>query len=356
MKRKTFKRGKFFLDYEILRLIGQGGFADIYFVRERQSLKRLALKVERFDGEGRKTLANERDILQKLKKSKLFPKFYSAGTTTNYRYLVMEALGPSLSTLRRALPDRRFSLNTTLHIALEMLRCIEEFHKQGFVHRDIKPGNFLVRGSRANPVALIDFGLSRQHISSETNKPFCARDQCHFTGTLKYASPNAHSGKELGRRDDLISWWYSIIEMRKGNLPWGDLVDKKTVFNAKTADGVAEQLTTGMPKQIHSLWLVISVYSYAQTPDYALLRSFIVEAMTENRITFDDMFDWERMPAMKREHLSVISLDVPDGEEPTIPTDLVSPVLPGHGEIANDGEEEEHHEEAAPAKRKCEVQ
>ena len=355
MKRKTFKRGKFFLDYEILRLIGQGGFADIYFVRERNSMKRLALKVERFDGEGRKTLANEREVMQKLKKSKLFPKFYASGTTTNYRYLVMEALGPSLATIRRNLTDQRFSLNTTLHIALEMLRCIEEFHKEGFVHRDIKPGNFLVRGSRANPVALIDFGLSRQHLSAETKKPLQARDQCGFAGTLKYASPNAHKGRELGRRDDLISWWYSIIEMRKGHLPWGELRDKNSVYQAKTAEGVDEELATGLPKQIHSLWRVISLYSYSQEPDYPLLRSFIVEAMTENRITFDDMFDWERLSAMKREHLSVISLDAPDGEEPTIPTDLVSAIVPGDGQIVNPDEEEEQ-EEVKPEKRRCEVQ
>ena len=329
--RKTFRRGNFFLDYEILRLIGQGGFADIYYVSERKSKKKYVLKVERTTRK-KKTLEEEKAVLDKLQNSMLFPRVYKYGTTKNYRYLLMEALGPSLTAMQRTLDESTYSLTTTLRAAIEMLRCIEELHKRGFVHRDIKPANFLIRPNRTNPIVLIDYGLSRQHIDPATHKPFPPRDVCGFCGTAKYASHNAHVCKELGRRDDLISWWYIIIEMFKGFLPWGDLSDKSKVYEHKMRPKIHEEMAEGLPPEIHSIWRCIIRYSYNDEPNYQLLTSFLVQAMTNANISFDDSFDWENLTAPQKEHISVIGLDIPADQEPTIPGNLVSCIVPGEEE------------------------
>lgn len=339
---KTFKRGNYFLDYKIVKLLGQGGFADTYFVTERKTKKNMALKVERIV-KRKKTLDDEKEVFEQLQNSMLFPRYYTSGATQKYRYLAIEALGPSLAACKKVVERERFSLSTVLHVAIEMLRCIEELHKNGFVHRDIKPGNFLIRPNRTNPIVLVDFGLARRHIDPDTHEVIPAREKCGFAGTSRYASHNAHVCKELGRRDDLISWWYSIIELAKGELPWNDIDDKAEIYARKMEKGIDRRLCSGLPQQIHALWRCIIKYSYSEEPNYRLLTSFLVEAMTENHITFDDPFDWEHLTAPQKEHISAIDLTIPEGQEPTIPGELVPAVVPG---------EEEYEETPAQKKKK----
>jgi serine/threonine protein kinase len=100
-----------------------------------------------------------------------------------------------------------------------MLLCIEDFHRFGFVHRDIKPQNFVVRLNGKMPLCLIDYGISRlyqtqagQHIKGRGNVP--------AIGSPVYASINTHNRVELSRRDDLISWLYSVLAMSPFRLPW----------------------------------------------------------------------------------------------------------------------------------------
>jgi serine/threonine protein kinase len=87
-----------------------------------------------------------------------------------------------------------------------MLRVIEAIHRRGILDREIKPSNFLIHPSRRFPVALIDYGLSRHFKDRRTG------ERPGFVGTTKYASLNAHKGRELSRRDDLISWFFSMME------------------------------------------------------------------------------------------------------------------------------------------------
>ena len=72
--------------------------------------------------------------------------------------------------------------------------------------------------------------------------------------------------------------------------------------------------------------------------------------MTENRITFDDPFDWEHLTAPQREHISAIDITIPEGQEPTVPGELVPAVVPG----------EEEYDDVQPEKKKkkgcCNVQ
>ncbi|OHT11145.1 Casein kinase I [Tritrichomonas foetus] len=344
-ERRTFMRGRYFLDYKVLRLIGQGGFADIYYVKEKKTNRQYALKVERKSSQ-KKTLALEKKIYEKVKDSFLFPKFITSGETTNYNYIVTECLGPSLTTVRKILPDVKYTMSTGLRLGIEMLRCIADFHRYGFVHRDIKPANFLIRASRANPIVLIDFGLARNHINPETKEPFEARDNVGFVGTAKYASLNAHECHDLSRRDDLISWWYSLIEILNGGLPWGTLTDKKEIYRMKLNTDY-EKLCENLPKEILSVRRCILQYSYEMEPNYNLLTSFLVLAMVKTKSTFDDYFDWEHLIAREKEHISAVSINPPAGDEPTIPINLPPPVVPGDDEYSYSGEEDDTE------KRKC---
>jgi len=134
-------------------------------------------------------LANERE--------NAVPSLRWFGTEGNYNVMVMELLGPSIEDLFDFC-HRRFSLKTVLMLMDQILFLLEAIHSRGFIHRDVKPENFVIGiGQSRNKVKIIDFGLAKQfrdpqtklHIQYRENRP-------SLTGTARYASINNH--RKLG--------------------------------------------------------------------------------------------------------------------------------------------------------------
>jgi casein kinase 1 alpha len=141
--------------------------------------------------------------------------------------LVMDLLGPSLEDLFNFC-SRRFTVKTVLMLADQMIGRVEYIHTKNFVHRDIKPDNFLMGiGRHYNKVSqgkyeeeveeegffcrnckegdsfncclqlyLIDYGLAKKYRSSRTRHHIPYREDKNLTGTARYASINAHLGIE----------------------------------------------------------------------------------------------------------------------------------------------------------------
>lgn len=65
---------------------------------------------------------------------------------------------------------------------------------------------------------VIDFGLARRYLD-ETGEVLPERHDTAFRGSTTYASVFAHAGQDLGRRDDLWSWFYCVVEMVEGECP-----------------------------------------------------------------------------------------------------------------------------------------
>ncbi|KAF2301023.1 hypothetical protein GH714_019348 [Hevea brasiliensis] len=150
------------------------------------------------------------------------------GVEGEYNILVMDLLGPSLEDLFNFC-SRKLSLKTVLMLADQMINRVEFVHSKSFLHRDIKPDNFLMGlGRRANQ--------KYRDTSTHQHIPYRLiflnyKENKNLTGTARYASMNTHLGIEQSRRDDLESLGYVLsIFKRKSSMARTKSGDKKQKY------------------------------------------------------------------------------------------------------------------------------
>ena len=88
---------------------------------------------------------------------------------------------------------KKFDLKTTLMVGYQMIERIEYIHGKTFIHRDIKPDNFVVGyGKKSSKIYMIDFGLAKKYTRDSLHFPY--KDNKNLTGTARFASLNTHLG------------------------------------------------------------------------------------------------------------------------------------------------------------------
>ena len=199
----------------------------------------------------------------------------------------MELLGDSLENVFQ---EHKKSLNlaTVYKIAIDMLFIIENFHKRGFIHRDIKPNNFLFNYNKPhNSLYLMDFGLSKQYI--QNGKHIDIKFDRNLIGTARYASLNIHWGIEPARRDDLESIGYILIYLIKGKLPWQGLkADKEKTQIQKIGEKkliiTTDKLCYGLNKCFFNYLEYCKTLKFEQKPNYDYLRNLFIDDANNNKI------------------------------------------------------------------------
>jgi casein kinase 1 len=292
--------------YYLKHLIGKGSFGAVYLGRHKDTNEEVAVKLESIDTK-HKQLLREAKIYDLLGSIPFIPKIHYYGKDPHHNIMVMDLMGPSLSSLFEYC-NHSFSLKTVLMLANKMLNIIQQVHEKGFLHRDLKPDNFVMGlRNKANTLYIIDFGLSKSYILPETNQHIPYIEGKSLTGTARYAALASHEGKESSRRDDLESIGYILVYFLKGRLPWQGLkpardnskrkdrgknkINKYNAIYEKKKQLPIEELCSGLPQEFSEYLRSIRQLSFSEQPNYSSYRRLFRNLFSNLNYTYDK-YDW----------------------------------------------------------------
>ncbi len=205
--------GTRFGPYEIVAPLGAGGMGEVYRARDTRLDRTVAIKVlssyspalrDRFEREGRAIAALQHPHICAL---------FDIGSSDGVDFLVMEYLEGE--TLAQRLSRGPLPLKETLRLAIEIADALDQAHRKGFVHRDLKPGNVMLTRSGSK---LLDFGLAKVTVPPSGEDPTRSALTVEGTvlGTIQYMSPEQVRGKDADARSDLFSFGAVLYEMFTG--------------------------------------------------------------------------------------------------------------------------------------------
>src|SRR6478609_2817904 len=200
--------------YRIERRIGTGGMADVFLARDETLGRRVAIKIldERYaqDDAFLERFRREATAAAGLSHPNIVS-VYDRGQAAGTSYIAMEYLnGPTLKdeiTSRAPLPEAE-----VVNWAVQALDALEFAHRQGVVHRDIKPHNMVLTDEGRLKVA--DFGIARAANVQQMT------EVGSIVGTAQYLSPEQARGLDVGPQSDLYSMGIVLYEMLTGELPF----------------------------------------------------------------------------------------------------------------------------------------
>lgn len=214
--------------WKVIHTLGEGQFAEVFEVEDTKTTpqrNRYALKLERRPETN--SVLGEYKVLKRLKNLPAVPKVLELGEFSKRYFLVMDLLGRNLHVVRSSSPGGKLDAEKAMNVGRATLEALKGVHQAGYVHRDVKPANFVYDVKDADVWYVVDFGLARRYLD-ERGEVVSERIGAGFRGSSTYASVHAQQEKDQGRRDDLWSWLYMIVELLTGTLPWRVTKERST--------------------------------------------------------------------------------------------------------------------------------
>jgi len=200
--------------YELIEQIGSGSFSNVYKAKHHLKDNLVAIKFD-YDENSKVLIQNEISVyLSLLKKdSSSFINIKSFGIVDKRNYIIMDYISCNLEDYVTKGKETEKLLFTPRIMFKKLTHTVKKLHECGYVHRDLKPDNILVKNDE---IYLIDLGFATKISSKHYNKKI---------GSILFSSYNTHNSKyQYRKRDDIVSCYYIICYLfGKKILPWNNL-------------------------------------------------------------------------------------------------------------------------------------
>ncbi|PWZ25260.1 hypothetical protein Zm00014a_036072 [Zea mays] len=286
--------------FKLGKKIGSGSFGELYLGVNIQSGEEVAIKLESVKSR-HPQLHYESKLYMLLQGGTGIPHLKWFGVDGEYNVMVIDLLGPSLEDVFNQC-NRKFSLKTVLMLADQMITRVEYMHTRGFLHRDIKPDNFLVGlGRKANQV-----GATHDHFTEN----ICCGWVSTFISPAIAQAINGYSClrrvmvklkrssyQEQSRRDDLESLGYVLMYFLRGSLPWqglkaGTKKQKYDKISEKKMLTSIEALCKSYPSEFITYFHYCRSLRFEDKPDYSYLKKNFRDLFIREGYQLDYVFDW----------------------------------------------------------------
>ena len=281
--------------YRLGKKIGTGSFGEIFEGTDIFDNSSVAIKLEHNTVKYPQLLF-EAKLLKSIPGTGI-PTMHWFGIAGEYNAMVMELLGQNLEDLF-SYCTKNFTLKTILMITIQLIERIKHVHDNNYIHRDIKPQNFLVgKDNTAKTIYILDFGLAKRYRDEHTHIHIPLKENRNLTGTARYASCNAHNGLEQSRRDDMESIAYVILYFFKGKLPWQGLKckdknEKYAKIKEMKMSMTPEKLCEGFPIEFAKYLTAVKKLGFEEEPAYKSYIQMFMNLFKSKDFEMDYLYDW----------------------------------------------------------------
>ncbi len=247
--------GEVVAGFRIERLIGSGGMGEVYLVHHPRLPRLDALKLlpvaASSDPSYRERFQREADLAAGLDHDNVVP-VYDRGETGGQLWIHMKYVaGQDAAAALRA--DGPFSTERALHVIGRVAAALDDAHRHGLLHRDVKPANILL-GTPAEPggpdrVYLTDFGIAKGTGDAAGLTP-----SGHFAASLDYAAPEQIQMQPLSGRVDQYALGCVLFQLLTGSIPFpGDGAWARMNAHLSAPVPRVGQLRPGLPLAVQSV-------------------------------------------------------------------------------------------------------